>query len=388
MAYVTKRGSSYQIRVYQGYDAKGKQHVKTVTWKPTDDMSSTQIIQELSKRIALAERQYGSDVVSSPLRFEELVEEWFANYGNKFLKHTTLDTFEGFKPRVYSQIGHFYVNKITTRTIQSFINRLSEDTCEQHPDRKLSPKTIKNYLSFISGVFDYGLRMGYVDTNPCKNVFSPKVRQKEKKIYSREEMNQLLHEMEQSPLRYKAFFFLLSYSGFRRSEMLGLEWEDVDFENRTISVQRATNYTSLHGQYTDTTKTEKSQRTIQVSHSIINLLSELKKEQEELEKELGKKWKHTNHIFTGPLGGQMGQAAPYNFLRKFCEKNGLPFYGIHTFRHFVASVLVEAGTDVAAVSRTLGHSNTATTLNIYTHSFNNMRSKVSSTLDQIFGYPQ
>ena len=81
----------------------------------------------------------------------------------------------------------------------------------------------------------------------------PKGEVKEKPIYSQEEIAQLLTAINGEDTKYRAFFYLIAYSGFRRSEMLGLEWKDIDFENNIISVRRTSNYTSERGTYTDTT---------------------------------------------------------------------------------------------------------------------------------------
>lgn len=77
-----------------------------------------------------------------------------------------------------------------------------------------------------------------------------------------------MHDINGEPTKYRAFFFLIAYSGFRRSEMLGLEWKDIDFENNIISIKRTSNYTSERGIYTDTTKTKKSQRSLKLNMSL------------------------------------------------------------------------------------------------------------------------
>ncbi|MCM1480319.1 MAG: tyrosine-type recombinase/integrase, partial [Muribaculaceae bacterium] len=99
--------------------------------------------------------------------------------------------------------------------------------------------------------------MDLVSDNPCSKVTIPKGEVKEKQIYSQEEMNLLLTKIADEPIKYRAFFYLIAYSGFHRSEMLGLEWKDVDFDNNIISVRRTSNYTAERGTYTDTTKTKR-----------------------------------------------------------------------------------------------------------------------------------
>ena len=92
--------------------------------------------------------------------------------------------------------------------------------------------------------------MGMVTDNPCSRVVVPKGEAKEKEIYSIEEMGTLLKLLESAPLKYRAFFVLAAYSGFRKGELLGLEWKDIDWENSLISVRRTSNYTKAKGIYT------------------------------------------------------------------------------------------------------------------------------------------
>ena len=114
--------------------------------------------------------------------------------------------------------------------------------------------------------------------NPCSRVSVPKGEKKEKQIYTLEEIEQLFDLLEEAPLKYHTFFVLAIYSGFRRGELLGLEWKDVDFENNVISVRRTFNYTAEQGTYTDTTKTKKSQRSLKFPPVVMNLLKSFKAE--------------------------------------------------------------------------------------------------------------
>ena len=79
--------------------------------------------------------------------------------------------------------------------------------------------------------------------NPCRRVTVPKGESKEKEIYTIDEVKQIFQKLDSEPLKWKLYIMLAIYSGFRRSEMLGLEWKDIDFEHCTISVRRTSQYT-------------------------------------------------------------------------------------------------------------------------------------------------
>ena len=99
------------------------------------------------------------------------------------------------------------------------------------------------------------------------------------------------------PTKFRVFFKLAVYSGYRRGELLGLEWKDVDFENNTIKVRRTSNYTETNGIYTDTTKTKKSQRTQKYPQYVMDMLWELRKEQDAKCARLGDKWQDFDRLF-------------------------------------------------------------------------------------------
>ena len=193
-------------------------------------------------------------------------------------------------------------------------------------------------------------------------------------------MVRFLDLLNKEPLKYRAFFNLLIYSGFRRGEILGLEWKDIDFENNIISVRRTSCYTAGKGIYTDTTKTKKSQRTLKFPQEIMDILQDFKTEQDKEALRLGDKWVETDRLFVRWNGEPMNNQTPYKWLDNFCEEHDLPFYGIHSFRHLFASMLVNEGVDIVSVSGALGHSTVSTTSNIYCHLLENSRAKVSETI--------
>ena len=288
--------------------------------------------------------------------------------------------------RVYPAIGHFRLDKITSRHIQQFINDLALNGKSLKNGRPLSRKTAVHHLSFISDVFSYAVKMEMLTDNPCRRVTVPKGEKKEKDIYTLEEVAHLFQFLETAPLKYRTFFTLAIYSGFRRGETLGLEWKDIDWEHNVISVRRTSNYTASKGIYTDTTKTKKSQRSLKFPQSVMDLLHEYKAEQDDQALKCGDKWVETDRLFVKWNGEPMNNQTPYGWLKEFCEKNDMPFYGIHSFRHFAASALISSGLDVVTVSGALGHCNSGTTLNVYAHMFQTAQARVAQAMDGAFSF--
>ena len=229
-------------------------------------------------------------------------------------------------------------------------------------------------------MFTYGERMGVVSDNPCNKVILPKIQYTEKKIYTSDDIHKILTLLENEPLQFKVFFTLMIYSGFRRGEMLGLEWKDVDFENNIISIRRTSNYLKKIGTYTDTTKTKRSQRTLKFPDPIMELLKIYKNEQEAQALQCGDKWIDSDRLFIKWNGEPMYNGKPYSWFRFFCERNEIQFHGIHSFRHTFASILVNQGVDIVTVSGALGHSTVSTTSNIYCHMLDEARAKITDAI--------
>lgn len=380
MATIQKRNGSYSIRVSCGYDTRGKQIIQSMTWKPDEGMTPKQIEKELKRQSVLFEEACMKGFQSKAVKFETFCEEWFEDYAKTNLRNTTYERLLQLRGRIYPVIGHIRMDKITPRQIQTFVNSLSKEGANERTGKPLAPKTIRHNLSLISDVFGYAVKMGVVSENPCSKVTIPKGEVKEKQIYPPAEVERFLTLLNNEPLKYRTFFYLMIYSGFRRGEMLGLEWKDVDFENNIISVRRTSNYTAKKGVYTDTTKTKRSQRTLKFPQFIMDMLKEYKDEQDAEALRLSDRWVETDRLYVKWDGRPMQNGTPYFWLGEFCEKHGLPFYGLHSFRHLFCSLLVNQGVDIVTVSGALGHSCVSTTSNIYCHMLQEAQAKVSDAV--------
>lgn len=382
MATITKRGGSYRIKVSCGYDINGKQMVQTKTWKPDEGMTAKQIEKEVQRQAVLFEESCKIGQITASVKFEAFAEQWFEEYAKLNLRSSTYEKMKQLPKRVYPAIGHLRLDKITGRHIQQFINDLALNGKNLINGNSLSRKTIVHHLNFISDVFGYAIKMDMLSDNPCRNVTVPKGESKEKEIYTIDELARIfeLLDGDDVPIKFRAFFKLAVYSGFRRGELLGLEWKDVDWENNLINVRRTSNYTVERGTYTDTTKTKKSKRTLKFPDYVMNMLRELKEEQDKEQNELGNKWTYTDRLFTQWDGKPMGNNSPYYWVKRFCKRNNLRFCDLHSLRHLHASLLINAGVDVVAVSGDMGHSCVGTTSNIYCHMFQEARAKNSEVI--------
>ena len=190
---------------------------------------------------------------------------------------------------------------------------------------------------------------------------------KKKQIYTEEEADKLTELLADAPMKYAVFISISLSIGSRRSETIGLKWDKVHFDKDLISIEATTNYTPADGIFDDTTKNETSIRTVKVELGLCELMRLYKRTQEDQKAKLGTKWEEGGYLFTQWDGKPMHPKTPYIWLKKLCDKNGLPFYGIHALRHYNISYRLKCKEDIASVSAAAGHSSPRTTLQIYSH---------------------
>ncbi len=381
MATIRKRGNSYQIRVSEGYDSKGNQVSRTMTWKPAPDMTAKQIENELNKQAIMFEEQCTKGVIITNVKFEEFAERWLSEYATLNLKRSSLQRMKATTARIYPTFGHLKLNKITHRQIQFFVDNLSKNGKHLNSDKRLSRKSIVHHLNFLSDVFAYALRLEMITSNPCIGIVVPKGEKKEKAIYTTDEIKQLFRLLdEHGPQKYKVFVVLAIYGGFRNGELMGLEWKDIDFENCVVSIRRTSNYTVTDGLYTDTTKTKSSLRSLKLPQIVFDELEILRNEQLEQKSKVGSQWIESDRLFTTWNGSPMFRNTPYNWLRKFTVRHGMRFCDVHSLRHYNATALIHAGIDAATISGELGHSSVSTTTSTYCHAFREVQARTGETI--------
>lgn len=376
MATIRRRpNGTYEIKVSCGYGVDGKQRNQYKSYKPEPGMTKRQIEKEMQRQAILFEEDCKRGQITAAVKFETFAEQWFEEYAKVNLRPTSYARMKQLTKRVYPAIGHKRLDKITARDIQKFITDMLTNGRNLNNGKPLSRKTAVHHLSFISDVFSYAVRMGMLCDNPCRRVFVPKQEQEEKQIYTIEQVKILYENLKSEPMKYQVYLLLSIYSGYRRSEMLGLEWKDIDFEHDLIHVRRTSQYTSEKGIYTDTTKTRKSKRVSKMPASIMNLLRQFKADQNEEARRLGTKWEDYDRLFTKWNGAPMNPQTPFEWLKGYCERIGIPFRNIHSLRHLHASLLIFEGVDVVAVSEDMGHSVVGTTLNLYSHMFQEAKAR-------------
>ena len=270
--------------------------------------------------------------------------------------------------RTYQALGHIRIDRLKPQHFRDFFAQLAEPGMNEHNGKALSPKTIWNYYGFCSSVMGYAVKNELIERNPC-SVAAPKKPASKIVCLDDEQARRFLAALETEPLEDRALFTLALLTGYRRGELLGLEWPDIDFDTGVITIRRTSQYTNDRGMYTDTPKTASSARSTKISPALVELLRRYKVEQARTRLERGdlwtSEWDSAPRLFTNLNGTPMQPSTPEKRLGSILKRAGLPHVSLHSLRHTNVTLLITGGVDVRTVAARLGHSQTSTTMNIY-----------------------
>ncbi len=248
---------------------------------------------------------------------------------------------------------------------------------------KIKGTTVKRYHAVISSICSFAVYQNIIMVNPCTRVRTPKSGPHEAEYLEEGEAEKLLAALKDAPQPFRTAIQLLLFTGMRRGELCGLQWEDIDYEHNLINVRRNVLYTEETGIYEDTPKTKSSVRGIKVSDYVINLLKEYAEWQDNQCELLGDKWEDSCKIFTNDFGAQIHPSSLSKWFSTFNKRNGLKQVPLHSLRHTSATLLIMSGVPVNVVSKRLGHNNSATTTTIYTHVLRSADEQAALALDNV-----
>ena len=371
---IEKRGkNSYRLTVSEGFDLDGKPmiHRKTIHGNKKDAEV------ELAKFVT--EVQNGLVIDGKSLKFSEFTEIWKRDYGSKELAPSTYKRYcRMLETRLLPYFGHFYINKIKPTDIMKFYDLLEEDTQlvrkkgnnGSKTKKPLSGKTILEHHRLLRAMLHKAVYWQLIVANPAERVQPPKARKPKRRSYDDEQTKILLENLELLPsedTKYKVAIILTVFTGVRLGELMGLEWQDVDFKNGIISINRSSQYLADKGVFTKVPKTESSIREVAIPDFVISLLEEYKLWYDEQKSIVGDFWHESNRLFVQDDGKPIHPSTISKWFEQFVKKIGLPVINFHGLRHTNATLLISQQVDVATVSARLGHAQITTTYNFYVH---------------------
>ena len=207
--------------------------------------------------------------------------------------------------------------------------------------------------------------------NPADKVQTPKKEQYIASYYNETELNELLEKSKGDPL--ELIILITAFYGLRRSEVLGLQWDSFDFENKTITIKHTVIITNTDGKRRikgkDKTKNKSSYRTLPLLDNIRDKLLEVREKQESFKKSFGNTYNknYLNYVFVNAQGRIVRPDYVTQHFSILLKNNNLRHIRFHDLRHSCASLLVAKGIPMKSVQEWLGHSSFSTTANIYAH---------------------
>lgn len=223
----------------------------------------------------------------------------------------------------------------------------------------------------IRKALQYAVKIGILDSNPADRVERPKKEKFTGSTYNASELEDLFEVAKGDPIELGVI--LAAFYGLRRSEVLGLKWDAIDFEKKTITIRHTVTEVCVDGKSTiiqkDRTKTKSSHRTLPLVAPFEALLLRIKAEQEMNRRLCGRSYcmDYIEYIYVNELGELVKPGFITQHFPMLLEKHGMRKIRFHDLRHSCASLLYANGVSLKEIQEWLGHSDISTTSNIYTH---------------------
>ncbi|MFR2315379.1 tyrosine-type recombinase/integrase [Terrisporobacter sp.] len=336
------------------------------------NMGSYPLKRDANKRLnEVKEEIYKEELL---LPNEMILQDFLLDFLEKYKMNLSITTYNCYmricKKYIIPLLGDIKLCDIKPIHIQNYVDDLLD---------LLTPQTIKVHLNILNLALKRAYRLKLIKENVVQFVEVPKNKKYKNEIYNAEDMKKLLEKSRETSLELP--IILASGLGLRISEILGLTWNNIDFNDFTITIDKIT--VRDKGQVIlKEPKTESSIRTISAPKEIILILKQLKKDR--LAAELRGEKSHRELIFYDKNLNPIAQDVLSKKFRYFLQENNLKHIRFHDLRHSHVTMLIDAKVSIKVISERVGHSNVNTTLNIYSHALREMdqeaSDKISDTL--------
>lgn len=338
----------YEVKVTIGHDFDGKLIRKS--FYSTISKADARAKAEQYKIEQAVCDATGQKPEPNVMTFGTWAKKWLETYKKGTVKEYTYNF--TYKINVEKYLIPFFskahISKIQQIDIQRYFNSVNLD------GEPLAKSTLDKHKMILKSIFDSAIDNDLCYKNPVKNIKYPRVAESnERKVYTMEQV-EICEEYAKNHNREDIVIML--NTGVRRSELLGLKWCDVDFENKSIHINRAV--TQVKGKVIiDKPKTKTSVRTIPVSDDFLLYLEKIKKDSD---------------IFV--ISGEINPVciSTYaksfkNFMQEMSSETNLPVLSPHEIRHTYGTTLREKGIDIYTIQKVMGHSDISVTADIYVH---------------------
>ena len=360
-------------------DMNGKRKQKWIATNLTSKSGKKE--REKVKREVLSQFDNNSKLFTSDVLFSDYVELWLKEIKIK----VDAVTYQHYEAEARTHIIPFFRSAgvklvdMDRQAIQNYVNFKFE---RGRLDGKggLSATTLKHHRNVINQTLNLAVFNDLIPKNPCQFVSMPQTERYNYSFFTLEEMNSFLNAIKNERL-YPLYVITATY-GLRKSEVLGIKWDSINFENKTLTIK----HTRVEGHQTvekDKTKNQSSFRSFPLSDNIINIFKELKADENKNRKLFGKEYIKNDYVF------KLENGEPYrpNFISKkhnqILKQYGFKHIRFHDLRHSCASLLNAQGFTIKDIQEWLGHSDIQTTANTYAHLDIKRKQGITNTLTSV-----
>ena len=310
--------------------------------------------------------------------------EWFENWLNGYVAtNCSPKTAQSYQSEVHCHLtpalGRIPLAQLQPQHVQNYY---SHALSQGRADGKggLSKRTVLYHHCILFEALNYAVRQGVVARNVAQAVDPPRPERKGMTILTSEQLTKFWNCAQETP--YYEFFYTLYCTGLRRGEGLALRWRNVDLDMACFFVVE-TAY-KLNGTYIiRQPKTAKSRRGVALPPSLALLLREYKAGREVERLLLGKRLTDDDFVFADASGAPLNPDTVTHAFGKLIRKAGLPHARLHDLRHTHATLMLKEGIHPKIVQERLGHSNIATTLDIYSHVVPGLQEAAAERFDKL-----
>jgi integrase len=351
-----KNGNLYAVL---SVPTQGGKHDKI--WR-TMHMKATASERQQNRRLDEIRLQYSN--VASLEAVETLFCDYIVKWNNETADEKQETTVNGYNHMIEKYLyPYFKEKKITVQDlrpmdIEAYYKYLQRDC-------GLSGNTALKHHQIIYTALKYAVYNRMLKNNPAENVRRPKKGRAEHDFYNADELRELMQAVKGHTLEtavYMAIWF-----GLRRSEILGLEWKNIDFDNHTIAICEKVTRVKREGKWVDVSsnkmKTETSNRVIQMSDEVEKYLWHVKQEQMKYKLLCGDCYTSNDFVCVNKMGERIKSDYITRAFNKLLEKNGLRHIKFHDLRHSCASYMQSKGFSLKDIQELLGHSDYNFTVN-------------------------
>ena len=375
---IRKRGNTYEFNVSAGYDGEGKHIRKYTTFVAPEGVTDSKADKLAIEAFAdFSRKARGNKTFGENMRFNQLCEIYFKEYAPNKLKEVTAEHYKSnVKNHIAPVFGNMKLKDIATSDVSAFLTGLD---CK--------PLTANKIKIVFHSIMKYAVSQKYISSNPCSGAIWKESTQKEygeiENVLTLGQAQRLMQILDEYNI-FNTIIKLLLLTGMRSGECLGLRWSSVDFDNKTIFIDKTLSYAN-NLWFVSTPKTARSTRTIAIDDTAIAILKKHREEQNKQKEIVGAAWQHPEMVFTSCTGHWYDRSLLNSQFRRFISKHTDELelkhnITIHGLRHTNAALLLYAGEDIENISAHLGHASSDITSRVYAHMYAEVKIRMAKTV--------